>query len=161
MRGVSFRHYRNTVRQILGWTLLAGGLAGMVVPLLPSSLFILAGLGLLGDKSPWARRLLGVARNCLRLQAGRQAGEVKTTPPVLALSSSGQKAAGLSKDGVEHGTGQAPGQGVLLARVIRGQEDDAIREGEPGAVRKSGPRSWKSNPPFMTRPEKRVERDPS
>lgn len=133
----------------------------MVIPVLPSSLFILAGLGLLGDKYPWARRLLRRARSCLRPQAVRQAREEKNTPPILALSSSGEETAGLSKDRVEHGTGQAPGQGVLLARVVRGQEDDVIREVEPGAVRKSGPRSWQSNPPFMTGPEKRVERDPA
>lgn len=63
MHGLFLPHTRPAARQFLGWILLAGGIAAMVVPFLPGTLLILAGLGLIGEKSAWARRLLTRTRD--------------------------------------------------------------------------------------------------
>jgi uncharacterized membrane protein YbaN (DUF454 family) len=42
----------------LGWGFIALGIAGLVLPILQGILFLLIGLSLLSNQSPWAQRML-------------------------------------------------------------------------------------------------------
>lgn len=53
-------------RQIAGWSLVALGLLGLIVPILPGFLFLIPGLGLIAPEVPWARRALEWSRTRLR-----------------------------------------------------------------------------------------------
>jgi hypothetical protein len=53
-------------RQIAGWFLIALGLLGLIVPVLPGFLFLIPGLGLIAPEVPWARRALEWSRARLR-----------------------------------------------------------------------------------------------
>lgn len=69
---------------VVGFTLLAAGLAGLVVPILPGPLFILAGLAVLATEYMWARRALVVAKDKAR-KARARAGRFfrrKPKPPL-------------------------------------------------------------------------------
>jgi uncharacterized membrane protein YbaN (DUF454 family) len=46
----------------LGWAFIALGILGLFLPILQGILFLLIGLSLLSNSSPWAARLLGKAR---------------------------------------------------------------------------------------------------
>jgi uncharacterized membrane protein YbaN (DUF454 family) len=47
----------------LGWAFIVLGILGLFLPILQGILFLLIGLSLLSNSSPWAARLLGKARN--------------------------------------------------------------------------------------------------
>ena len=53
-------------RQVAGWCLIALGLLGLIVPVLPGFLFLIPGLGLIAPEFPWARRALEWSRTRLR-----------------------------------------------------------------------------------------------
>ncbi|HEY7911513.1 MAG TPA: PGPGW domain-containing protein [Blastocatellia bacterium] len=46
----------------LGWAFIVLGILGLFLPILQGILFLLIGLSLLSNSSPWAARLLGKAR---------------------------------------------------------------------------------------------------
>lgn len=58
---------RKTGRRILGMTLIAAGVVGMLLPILPGIPLLLAGVALVGSDHPWVRPLGA------RLRAWRQA----------------------------------------------------------------------------------------
>jgi uncharacterized membrane protein YbaN (DUF454 family) len=47
-----------TARLILGVTLLAAGVLGMILPIIPGIPLLLAGVALLGTNHPWVRPLM-------------------------------------------------------------------------------------------------------
>ena len=47
----------------LGWAFILLGIAGLVLPILQGILFLLIGLSLLSNQSPWAARLLQKLRD--------------------------------------------------------------------------------------------------
>jgi hypothetical protein len=58
-------------RMLVGTTLVLAGIAGLVLPILPGWLLIIAGLALLARDFFWARRLLDIVKS--RWAAARQA----------------------------------------------------------------------------------------
>ena len=50
------------LRLIVGFGLVIVGIIGLFLPVLPGILMILAGLAILSDPSPWARRLMNYLR---------------------------------------------------------------------------------------------------
>lgn len=58
---------------IVGFALLATGIVGIVLPILPGPLLIIAGLAILATEYVWARRALNVAKAKAR-EARKKAG---------------------------------------------------------------------------------------
>jgi hypothetical protein len=57
MRPVAHGRFKAIARQVGGYTLLAAGLAGCVLPIIPGIPLLFAGLALLAVDTPWAARL--------------------------------------------------------------------------------------------------------
>ncbi len=62
MVGFVVRSGRRVAVTVLGLALVLAGLAGIVLPLLPGPLLILAGLAVLATEYVWAKRALEMAR---------------------------------------------------------------------------------------------------
>lgn len=110
-----------------GVFLMVVGLAGLVLPVLPGWLLIVAGLGLLATEYTWARRVVLVARRRAheaRLRA-RSRRSARRRPAAAGRPSGGRAAS--SRDGL--------GGGVVieLEDVIDLRDDDQIRR--PGRDR--------------------------
>ena len=56
-------------RHVCGWLMIAVGLVGLVVPILPGFLFIVPGLGLIAPEIPWAKRVLDWTKSRKRAAA--------------------------------------------------------------------------------------------
>ncbi len=50
------------MRHFWGWVLVALGVIGLIMPIMPGWVFLIPGLVILSDYFPWARRLLDWAR---------------------------------------------------------------------------------------------------
>ena len=50
------------MRHLWGWVLVALGVAGLILPIMPGWVFLIPGLIILSDYFPWARRLLAWAK---------------------------------------------------------------------------------------------------
>ncbi|HTZ90493.1 MAG TPA: PGPGW domain-containing protein [Alloacidobacterium sp.] len=57
MKSAENGRWRVLLRQGAGYTCLAAGIAGCLLPILPGVPFLFVGLGLLAIDSPWAARL--------------------------------------------------------------------------------------------------------
>ncbi len=68
---------RRILRQITGYGLLAGGLAGCVLPIIPGIPLLIGGLTLLSADTPWAARLLQKLKARVQRVTGR--GPQKTS----------------------------------------------------------------------------------
>jgi hypothetical protein len=53
---------RKTLRLLTGFVLLAVGIVGLILPIMPGWIFVIPGLIILGDYFPPVRRLLGWAK---------------------------------------------------------------------------------------------------
>jgi hypothetical protein len=52
----------STVRHIWGWVLVAIGLTGLIMPIMPGWIFLIPGLMILADYFAWARSLMEWAK---------------------------------------------------------------------------------------------------
>jgi putative transmembrane protein PGPGW len=57
------RSSKRVAVSIVGFALLAAGLAGLIFPILPGWLLIIVGLAVLASEYAWARRLLNTAKD--------------------------------------------------------------------------------------------------
>jgi uncharacterized membrane protein YbaN (DUF454 family) len=57
---------RKQLRVIAGFILLAGGLVGLVVPFMPGTLLIMAGIALVGADHPWLQPAVKRIRDWVR-----------------------------------------------------------------------------------------------
>jgi uncharacterized membrane protein YbaN (DUF454 family) len=65
------------LRQVAGYTCLAAGAVGCILPIIPGIPLLFVGLGLLAVDSPWAARL----RDRLKQQAGAQWSKLHKKAP--------------------------------------------------------------------------------
>ena len=69
------------VRLVSGWTLIALGIVGLVLPILQGVALIVAGLALLAPDMPWARRSLDWLRARLRRLSGSGKSDERSIDP--------------------------------------------------------------------------------
>jgi uncharacterized protein len=66
------------LRQMAGYTCLAAGIAGCILPILPGTPFLFVGLGLLAVDSPWAARLRDRLKDYVATRLTRQGRRSKS-----------------------------------------------------------------------------------
>ena len=67
------RHARRLIVLVVGLTVVAIGIAGIVLPMIPAIVVIPAGIAILATEFIWARRLLRRIRTDIQAMRGRKA----------------------------------------------------------------------------------------
>ena len=80
------RHGRKLIRQATGFSCLAAGVAGCVLPIIPGIPLLFAGLGILAVDYKWAARLRDRLKAAAMRQINRLRGKCPLKPEAVQVS---------------------------------------------------------------------------